>query len=250
MFREQIEALVGGRRRSADPRDLHRPQRASRSRPRRPRSRRRRDGDRGPGHHRRLRQPARRHIHRSVHPQARRVARGRRRLQLLGRPEGHAGDHREDGPVHGQAPLRHAQRGPSFDGRGAQDLPLLARVHGAIRAAAALGGRAHPGRLLRHHAGAHQTAARRSPLAPARSRRLSVTVEEPAAKAQALAGRPAGREVPAGGQAGRRASSSPSWRSCRRGAWTPPRRSRAPGCAPSTASTPSTCPTARAPARA
>ena len=110
-FREQIEALAGSRRRSADPRNLRQSRRAARSRVRRARSRRRRDiaivaqvtiDDFG-------------HLpggtdHRNLHPRDGLLAGGRHRPQLLGRPQGHARNHRAHDAVLLQADERHAQR--------------------------------------------------------------------------------------------------------------------------------------------
>ena len=81
-------------------------------------------------------------------------------------------------------------------------------------------------------------------------KKLSVTVDEPQARSHTLPPVPAGAKIHAGRQAGRRASSWPSWKSCRRAAWTqhgnrwraPLRRGRH--------RLPSTFPTARAPAPA
>ena len=83
-----------------------------------------------------------------------------------------------------KADERDAQRRAAAARRGPQHLSVLARVHGAIRAAIPVGGRQDHRRLLRHHARAHQADPLRSPLAAAGpDEHCAVTVEEPAAKA-------------------------------------------------------------------
>ena len=98
---------------------------------------------------------------------SRRVARGCHRRQLLGGSQDHARNRRAHDAVHLQADERHAQRGRAGARGGPQPLSVLAGIHGAIRAAAAVGRRAHRGRMLRHHARAHQADPRRGALAAA-----------------------------------------------------------------------------------
>ncbi len=108
------------------------------------------------GHHRRFRPSAGRHRSGNLHPHDGFLAGGRDRPELLGRSENYAGNHRADDGLHHQAHQRHAQRRPAHARGRPQHLSLLAGIHGAIRAADAVGRRADCGRLLRHHAGAHQ----------------------------------------------------------------------------------------------
>ena len=96
-----------------------------------------------------------------------RVAGRRDRLQLFGGAQGDARDGGADDGLLRQAHERHAERRPARARGGPQHLSLLARVHGAIRAAPDLGGRQDRRRLLRHHAGAHQADPFRSALAAA-----------------------------------------------------------------------------------
>ena len=102
------------------------------------------------------------------HADAGRVAGGRDRLQLLGRAQSHAGDHRADDALHAQAYQRHAECRPAGARRRPQHLSLLAGVHGAIRAPLAVGRSEDRRRLLRHHARAHQADPLRSAVAAAR----------------------------------------------------------------------------------
>ena len=151
-----------------------------------------------------------------------------------------------------QAAQRHAQRRFAAARGGPQHLSVLARIHGAIRAPPAVGGRAHRGRLLRHHRRAHQADPRRSALAAAAcSKKLGVHGGGAAqAKAQAMPKVPVARQNRSWAPSWRPGNSSRSSRFCRRAAWTLPRKSQAPSCAPRTASIASTCRTARAPAPA
>ena len=210
-----------------------------------------RHGHRRAGDHRRFRPPARRHRYRNLHPRDGCLAGGRDRAELLGGSEGHARNHRADDAVFLQADERHAQRRPAHARGGPQHLSLLAGVHGAIRAAPAVGRREDRRRLLRHHAGAHQADPLRDALAAAgaqRSWRSRWKSRE--AKAQALAPVPVAQKSKLGaklaaGQVRRvRRDSAAARRGClaRNRRRAPLRRARA--------STASTFPTARAPARA
>ena len=68
-------------------------------------------------------------------PGARAARRARRRRQLQRRSGADARDDRADGAVDRRAALGAAQRRQAARHRGAQHLPLLARVHGVVRAA-------------------------------------------------------------------------------------------------------------------
>ena len=134
--------------------------------------------------------------------------------------------------VHLQADQRHAQRGRAGARGGPQPLSVLAGIHGAIRAAVALGRRADRRRMLRHHARAHQADPRRGALAAAGA--------EEAGRHGGRAARP--RRRPCRRCRWRKSrNSAPSWppgnswrssRFCRRAAWMRPRKSRAPSYAP------------------
>ncbi len=138
---------------------------------------------------------------------------------------------------------------PDSGGR-PQDLSVLARIHGAIRAPLPVGRRQDRRRLLRHHGGTHQADSLRSALPAAAGARTY----RHGGRAGGEGARPSRRF-----RLAKRASWAPSWppgsssrssRSCRRAAWTHPRKSKARSCAPRRASIASTCRTVRAPAPA
>ena len=83
-------------------------------------------------------------------------------------------------------------------------------------------------RLLRHHARAHQADPLRGALAAARPRRpLPSRWRSPKPRRRRMRQGAGGGEVASSAPSSPRASSSPSSRSCRRAAWTPPGRSPA-----------------------
>src|SRR3989442_1122435 len=84
-----------------------------------------------------------------------------REINLRGGIEHALGGARADGARGRRAPDRDsAERGPPEPGRGAVDLPLVARLHGRLRGPDAGRGRARGRRLLRHDARAHPRHAR------------------------------------------------------------------------------------------
>ena len=111
--------------------------------------------------------------------------------------------------------------GPAHAGRGPQHLSVLARVHGAVRAAPAVGRGEDRRRLLRHYARAHQA----DPLAKrGRCSRGSAKLAVDGGGAarprrRRCAKVPVAEKSQARGQAGEPASLSRSSKSCRRAAW-------------------------------
>ena len=77
------------------------------------------------------------------------------RRQLRRRTGADARDHRADGGGDAAAPVGAAERRQAARRRRAQHLPVLARVHGVVRAPVHPAQRAGRRRLLRHDAGAH-----------------------------------------------------------------------------------------------
>ena len=206
-------------------------------------------GDRA-GHDRRFRASSGRHRHRDVHARNGFLAGGRDRAELLRGAQGHARNHRaHDAGLH-QADERHAERRPADADRGPQHLSVLARVHGAVRAAAAVGGGQDHRRLLRHHAGPHQA----DPLGDAVA---AAGAEEAGSDGGGAAGQSAGADAGSGRRRNRSSgrnsppgSSSRLSRFCRRAASMLRARSTARAAAARRESTASTCPTGRAPAPA
>ena len=142
-----------GRRRSVHARDLPRSQRDRRRDRGRPRGLR--PADRRADDHRGRRQQPRRHAAGAVRTGPGRARRRRRRPQLQRGPGADARDHRADGGGRRRAARGPAQRRQAARHRGPQPLPVLARVHGLLRAALRRQRRAARRRLLRHHARAH-----------------------------------------------------------------------------------------------
>ena len=241
------------RRRSLRARDLPRRQRDRRGDPRGARPLR--PADRRAGHHRRGRQHARRRAAGGVRAAARGARRDADRRQLQRRSGRHARDDRADGAGRARAALGAAERRPAARDRGAQHLPVVARVHGVVRAPLRRQRRPAGRRLLRHDAGARPAdqgggagaVACRRPASVAgaartqwRRRRPRRAVEPVPRRGEVAAGQ---RARPRRVRGQRRADAAARPRRARRSS------SRRGSCA-FTASTSSTSPTARAPARA
>ena len=253
IFREQAEALIARRRRSAGARDLRRLQRTARSDLRGSRGGRPGSGDRGAGGGRRFRPlPV---AHRS-RPSAR---------EMDAWPADVIGLNCSVGPkttlevieqmarLSSEAAERHAQRRHSDARGGPQHLFVLAGIYGPVRAPAAVGGRENHRRLLRHHARAHQADSFRNVVRsqPREGIRAAREWRKPArTESQALRCRSAGGKIQVRRQAGGGQIRALSWKSCRRGIGCIAAKSPAHACAPSTASIASTFRTAPAPARA
>src|SRR6185312_14691986 len=104
--------------------------------------------------------------------------------------EGGARNDRADDAVFAQTDERDAERGLAADGGRPEHLPVLAGIHGAVRAAVPMGGREDCRRLLcttPEHIKLIRAEARSLQPGP---HALNVTVEEPQAKAKALAKTP------------------------------------------------------------
>ncbi len=111
--------------------------------------------DRRADDHRGRREHARRDATRAVRARPRAAWRHLARRQLRGRAGADARHHRADGRRHEAEALGPAQRRAPARRRGAQSLPVLAGVHGIVRAALHPAQRARGRRVLRHDARAH-----------------------------------------------------------------------------------------------
>ena len=113
--------------------------------------------DRRPDDDRGGRQHAGRHAARALRARARAARRDRDRRQLRGRPGADARNDRAHGGGDAGALVGAAQRRQASRRRGAQHLPVLARIHGVVRAPIHPAQRPTRRRVLRHHTRAHSS---------------------------------------------------------------------------------------------